>query len=152
MKPLPTFCRCEVLTSNWHAYLGSFFLEPEDMKYKNLGATWRFSKAAGLPSVMFGAQRAGLKRPRCIAVDRPRTHLPIYRLTCDLYCAVSVRVIRSADTGNVVPVATFTEGCLSSNGSLCMWWHSRMFGNSVLLPIRCCSHSPGGTRWTKSMS
>jgi hypothetical protein len=42
-------CRCEALASIRHAHLGSFFLEPEDIKRQNLGAIWRFSKAAGLP-------------------------------------------------------------------------------------------------------
>jgi hypothetical protein len=41
-------CRCEALASIRHAYLGSFFFEPEDIKHQNLGAIWRF-KAAGLP-------------------------------------------------------------------------------------------------------
>jgi hypothetical protein len=52
-------CRCEALASIRHAYLGSFFLEPEDMKSQNLGAIWRFSKATGLPRKTVGAQRAG---------------------------------------------------------------------------------------------
>jgi hypothetical protein len=52
-------CRCEALASIRHAHLGSFFLDPEDIKHKNLGAIWRFSKAAGLPWGMLGAQRAG---------------------------------------------------------------------------------------------
>jgi hypothetical protein len=29
-------CRCEALASIRHAYLGSFFLEPEDIKRQNL--------------------------------------------------------------------------------------------------------------------
>jgi hypothetical protein len=37
------------LASIRQAYLGSFFLESEDIKSQNLGAIWRFSKAAGLP-------------------------------------------------------------------------------------------------------
>jgi hypothetical protein len=41
-------CRCEVLALIRHAHLGSF-LEPEDIKNQNLGAIWRFRKAAGLP-------------------------------------------------------------------------------------------------------
>jgi hypothetical protein len=49
MKPLPTFCQCEALASIKHAHLGSFFLEPEDIKNQDLGAIWRFSKAAGFP-------------------------------------------------------------------------------------------------------
>jgi len=35
-------CECEV-------YLGSFCLEPEDIKSKSVGAIWNFSKATGLP-------------------------------------------------------------------------------------------------------
>jgi hypothetical protein len=42
-------CRCEALASLTHLYLGAFFLEPEDIKSMSLGATWSFSKAAGLP-------------------------------------------------------------------------------------------------------
>jgi hypothetical protein len=42
-------CRFEALASIRHAHLGSFFLEPEDIKRQNLEAIWRFSKAAGLP-------------------------------------------------------------------------------------------------------
>ena len=40
---------CEALASRRHAYLGSFFLEPEGIKNLNLGAIWNYSKAAGLP-------------------------------------------------------------------------------------------------------
>jgi predicted Zn-ribbon and HTH transcriptional regulator len=42
-------CRCEALASIRCAYLGSPFLEPEDIKSHTLGAIWCFSKAAGLP-------------------------------------------------------------------------------------------------------
>jgi hypothetical protein len=52
--------RCEALASIRRAHLGCSFLEPEDIKNQNLGAIWRFSKAAGLPWGMFGVQRAGL--------------------------------------------------------------------------------------------
>jgi hypothetical protein len=38
-------CRCEALASIRHAHLGSFFLEPEDIKRITI---WRFAKAAGL--------------------------------------------------------------------------------------------------------
>jgi hypothetical protein len=44
-------CRCEVLVPLRHAYLGSLFLEPEDIKSQTLAAIWRFSRAAGLPWV-----------------------------------------------------------------------------------------------------
>ena len=42
-------CECEALAALRHRYLGSFFLEPEDVKSISLGAFWSFSKAAGLP-------------------------------------------------------------------------------------------------------
>jgi hypothetical protein len=42
-------CEYEALASLRHAYLGSFFLEPEDIKSINLGAIWNFSKVTGLP-------------------------------------------------------------------------------------------------------
>ena len=42
-------CECEALASLRHAYLGSFFLEPEDIRSLGLGAIWNFSKVTGLP-------------------------------------------------------------------------------------------------------
>ena len=42
-------CECEALASLRHMYLGSFFLEPEDIKIISLGAIWNFTKATGLP-------------------------------------------------------------------------------------------------------
>jgi hypothetical protein len=65
-------CRCEALASIRHAHLGFFFLEPEDIKNQNLGAFWRFIKAAGLLWGMFrgtkgrfikGLGASGLKGP-----------------------------------------------------------------------------------------
>jgi hypothetical protein len=41
-------CQCEALASLRHAYLGSFFLEPQNIKNVSLGAIWNFGKAAGL--------------------------------------------------------------------------------------------------------
>jgi hypothetical protein len=38
-------CECEALASLRHAYLGSFFLDPEDIKRISLGAIWNFRKA-----------------------------------------------------------------------------------------------------------
>ena len=40
---------CEALASRRHVSLGSFFLEPGDIRNLNLGAIWNYSKAAGLP-------------------------------------------------------------------------------------------------------
>jgi hypothetical protein len=42
-------CECEALASIRHAYLSSFFLEPEDIKSISFGAIWNFSKVTGLP-------------------------------------------------------------------------------------------------------
>jgi len=42
-------CECVALASLRHAYLGSFFLEPEDIKSISLGAIWNFGKATELP-------------------------------------------------------------------------------------------------------
>jgi CRISPR/Cas system CSM-associated protein Csm4 (group 5 of RAMP superfamily) len=42
-------CECEALASHRHMYLGSFFLEPEDIKNISMEAIWNFSKVTGLP-------------------------------------------------------------------------------------------------------
>jgi len=41
-------CECEALASLRHMHLGSFFLEPEDIKSMSLGAIWSFGRATGL--------------------------------------------------------------------------------------------------------
>jgi len=40
---------CEASASLRKAYLGSFFLELEDIRSLGLGAIWNFSKVTGLP-------------------------------------------------------------------------------------------------------
>jgi hypothetical protein len=42
-------CECGAFASLKRAYLGSFFLEPEDIKGISLGAIWNFNKGTGLP-------------------------------------------------------------------------------------------------------
>jgi hypothetical protein len=42
-------CEFEALASLRHAYLDSFFLEPEDIKSISLGAIWKFRKATEFP-------------------------------------------------------------------------------------------------------
>ena len=42
-------CECEALASLRPTYLGSLFLEPEDINSVNLGAIWSFSKGTSLP-------------------------------------------------------------------------------------------------------
>jgi len=46
-------CECEPLASHRQAYLGSFFLDPEDVTYLSMGAVWSFGKGTGLllPSI-----------------------------------------------------------------------------------------------------
>jgi hypothetical protein len=60
-------CECEALAALRCRYLGSFFLEPEDIKSLSLGAIWSFSKAAGLPwyDMIWGTEGLYI-RPRCI--------------------------------------------------------------------------------------
>jgi hypothetical protein len=40
-------CECEPLSSLRHAYLGSLFLDPEDIKELGMGAIWNFAKETG---------------------------------------------------------------------------------------------------------
>jgi len=40
-------CECEALASLGHAYLDSFFLDPEDIKVLGMGAIWNFAKGTG---------------------------------------------------------------------------------------------------------
>jgi hypothetical protein len=41
-------CKCEALASLRHTYLGSFFLDPEDIRVLGVGAIWNFVKGKGL--------------------------------------------------------------------------------------------------------
>ena len=41
-------CKCEALASLRHKYLGSFFLDPEDIRLLGVGAIWNFIKGTGL--------------------------------------------------------------------------------------------------------
>ena len=43
-------CKCEALASLRHQYLGSFFLDPEDIRVLGVGAIWNFIKGTGLLS------------------------------------------------------------------------------------------------------
>ena len=40
---------CEALASLRHVYLGSFFLDLEDIRVLGVGAIWNFVKETGLP-------------------------------------------------------------------------------------------------------
>jgi hypothetical protein len=65
-------CQCETLASLRHVYLGSFFLEPEDVKSIRLGTIWNFSKVTGLPCIGMGHKRPLQLRPRCIGAAKTR--------------------------------------------------------------------------------
>jgi len=41
-------CECEALASHRYIYLGSFFLDPDDIKKLVVGAIWSFGKGTGL--------------------------------------------------------------------------------------------------------
>jgi len=41
-------CECEDLASLRHTNLGSFFLDPEDVRKLSMGAIWNFGKGTGL--------------------------------------------------------------------------------------------------------
>ena len=41
-------CECKALASLRHTYLGSFFLDPEDIRVLGMGAIWNFVKGIGL--------------------------------------------------------------------------------------------------------
>ena len=54
-------CECEVSASLRYAYLGSFFLDPEDIRKLSIGVIWDFGKVEeGSSNVVsdHGAQRA----------------------------------------------------------------------------------------------
>jgi hypothetical protein len=56
-------CECEALASFRHAYLGSFFLDPEDVTNLSMEAIWNFGKERGFSNLLseYGAQRACFK-------------------------------------------------------------------------------------------
>ena len=41
-------CECEALASLRYTYLGSFFLDPEDIRVLGMGAIWNFARETGL--------------------------------------------------------------------------------------------------------
>jgi len=41
-------CECEALASLRYTYLGSLFLDPEDIRVLGMGAIWNFAKGTGL--------------------------------------------------------------------------------------------------------
>jgi hypothetical protein len=41
-------CECEALASLRHAHLGSFLLDPEDIRELGVAAIWNFARVTGL--------------------------------------------------------------------------------------------------------
>ena len=48
---------CVRVFGDTHAYLGSFFLDPEVVRSPSLGAVWNFIKGTGLPWIGYQCQR-----------------------------------------------------------------------------------------------
>jgi hypothetical protein len=42
------FCMTDALATHRHTYLGSFFVDPEDVRCLSLGAIWNLIKGTGL--------------------------------------------------------------------------------------------------------
>jgi len=42
------WCQCEAMASLRYKHLGSFFLDPEDIRKLNIGVIWKFGKGTGL--------------------------------------------------------------------------------------------------------
>jgi hypothetical protein len=70
-------CECEALASLRHVYLGSLFLEPEDIKSTRLKGHLELLWSNRAPMNWYKAQRASQLRPRCIQTVRSRTQSPI---------------------------------------------------------------------------
>ena len=54
------FFECEALASLRHSYLGSSFLDHEDVRKLNTGAIWKFTKEQGFSNLI---QNMGYKGP-----------------------------------------------------------------------------------------
>jgi hypothetical protein len=52
-------CECEALDSLRHAYLGFFFLEPEDIRELGMGAIWNFAREQGSYSLVQNMGHSG---------------------------------------------------------------------------------------------
>jgi hypothetical protein len=61
-------CACEAVALLRHSYLGSFLLDPEDIRKLNIQAIWKFTKGTRLLSF-------SNRRPRCIEPGRVRTQV-----------------------------------------------------------------------------
>jgi hypothetical protein len=67
-------CEFEALASLRHVYLGSFFLEPEDINSISLGASETVVNSQGSHDLTWDT-KGPLLRPRCIGTVRSRTQV-----------------------------------------------------------------------------
>jgi hypothetical protein len=71
-------CKCEALALLRYAYLGSFFLDPEDIRELGIGSIWSFVKEQGsYNSVQNMGYKGPVLRPRCIGPVAARTQIPL---------------------------------------------------------------------------
>jgi hypothetical protein len=75
-------CEREILASLRHTYLGSFFLDLEDIRNLIIGAIWKFDKGKGLLLVQNMEHKGPVLRLRCIGPGRARTQIPFIQ---DIY-------------------------------------------------------------------
>jgi hypothetical protein len=69
------FCECESLVSLRHTYLGSFFLDPEDVKvWGQSGTLVNQQDPCDLGIRLWGTKGLS-KRPTCIGTESALTHL-----------------------------------------------------------------------------
>jgi hypothetical protein len=76
-------CECEALATLRHAYMGSFFLDPEDVRGLSLGAIWNFIKGAGLSLL-------GLKFKGHTGPAKAYVHLDSKGSAYYLFCSLSI--------------------------------------------------------------
>ena len=61
------FCECKALASLRHKYLGSFILDPENIRVLGVGAIWNLLKEQGFYNLVQNRGHKGpVLRPRCI--------------------------------------------------------------------------------------
>ena len=68
-------CECEPLASLRHIYLGSFFLEPEDIKEYKLGGHLELWQDYRAPTILIWGTKGPFIRPRCIGAMRSHTQM-----------------------------------------------------------------------------
>jgi hypothetical protein len=136
-------CECEALASLRHVYLGSFFLEPEDIKSVNLGAIWNSGKVIWLPLIEKGHKGPVILRPRCIRAAKPQTQLQINQSvnqSINLSIYLSINLVACSCPCLYQWTCVF---CLSfSLHSLPLWVSLSLSQHSMFLSVlteRCCT-------------